>query len=392
MRFDKKLFVSVFSALSLTAAVGCGALGGGDDDSDSEPSSDSSGSNLSTLGLTGTLNIEVPDAVNSGEKSGSSLRLSDAKKSYEACEIGQIVQQNLFEIQLNQMMLCMMKEANIPVDKKVKLTFPDDFSGPEGGPEGGPTLALQEEFPGEGEFPEGEAGAEGPGGDGMGDMDMRVWIDTKSVEGQTKVSFCNGDTLEQVITVANGGNKGSMKLKFDEFGIDLSYEIDGDKTTMNSKSFFGDDGQQVQMDLDDSGVSTIKVYSTHGGFEYNSVAKFDSDIGIVVKKFLGDEFSGEDSFASYFNGSGDVADGSGNAKFESGGTLEISEDDLLPDLSDTGADLTGEWDCKTDATHSLDFSAPTGEASCDMDFENFEDFYSCSGDTFEESDLAPGAP
>lgn len=308
----------------------------------------SSESEMKSLGLSGVIDVKVPDTVSG--KSGSSLMLAGGPKSIEACQLREQVKNGLQQISDLGDTLCRIesfKEIQFGKKYNIKLKFPE---GAGGGPSGGP----------------GEGGAPPSGGPGLleSQPSMQLWVDNSKKN--VVVYRCLDNKLVDMIKVRKEGDKryGRFVTKgsftagdfSNSFHASATFFKDGDKKTdivirdkMTSK-FNGvtdDSARMLVLKLVKDGVSEVasSFAGKFGGQTMNfmSVARFGENHGAILQKFNGN------GYRTYFDGDLTRVNASAHPdQFGAGKPYDLKPKDMPKKLATNFTPKgfpAGAWDC-----------------------------------------------
>lgn len=367
--------------------------------------------NVSELGLTGALSIELPAALSEG----SSLRLAGSK-SMEACLMRESAKQLVQQIDMATNMLCHIEVegANIPWNTPVIL----DFSAVELALAARKSSALKLQDPGippggPGDMPPGgPTGGDAPTGDaptgempgGEGDFAMPIFgLYVKEADGgNVEVYLCSGEdednmTLTQTFKVTGSKtitvdgksvavSKGKVNISMDDFGTfkgAIAYDsqfTDADATALSMEVKFGFDGasfaQKFSISSKEDGntkvsISEVGSMSFGGGdaFEFKNagVGLFDAENGHVFYSYDGG--AQEFSTKACVDANSYLVDCSG-AKFLDNGSLALTKDDVPGVLPATfSPEAPTGFDCKpaswTKVAPKTDATAIAAHEACD---------------------------
>ena len=416
------MYLKEFSVLLVSAGLAsCGS--GSSDDNATNSGRTTTGaveaSDVGKLGLSGALNINLPDALSSGS---SSLRLQDSSKSIEACLMRSSANESVTQISMAANIICHIEAEgpNIPWNTPVILDFPDEAAPAALRLKSGHTLTLQE-FPPPG-GPEGgpEGGPGGPGGPGGegpgGDMNfeiptMGIYADETDPD-NIKVYICEGadeDNLKLVQSFVITGNKSvtnaagesvdatkgviNILQEDDNFGnFAGAMSFDSNFTTVDSSTMkvevkfdandfafkqnfsLAEAGDLIKVSIADSG--TMKFGAESITFKNAGVGSFNATNGNVFMSYegFGDPFSSQACVDSSSN-----LVSCDNAAFQAGGELYLTTDDIPAILSanfqpaaPSGFDCSAQtW---TKVVPSTDAAAQAAHDACDAEimaqFEN----------------------
>ncbi|MGE0172554.1 MAG: hypothetical protein AB7T49_07215 [Oligoflexales bacterium] len=326
---------------------------------------------VAELNISGSLNISLPDAINQREESGLQLT-AGARKSAEACMIGQTVSEVTDEISNAASFFCHLEvEAD-------KIKFGTKYSIESNGEEFG-----------------------------------RIWADnSNSANGQITLYMCQKDEgvmkLREKIDitgVTENGAKGSMQFVFHEgahsgkssITFDANVTEDG-VVTLSSEQAFEDSEQDgsfrraVTLKLVEDGVSEI-VLASNGNwqgsdFAQKAVGRFNGEVGTTLFTNTGTyiDQTFEWTHASFFDAEGkNLVDPEMYDVFAEDGELYVSADELPEFLAeDFSPDAPDGWDCEVEETIELDPESAEHQ-KCNKEHNQFKD---CHGEGFEQGEAA----
>lgn len=343
----------IAAAIGSLTFLSCGKS----DDSGESPAI--TASSLADLKLSSSLNLELPDSIaKAGGRSASlALTQSERKRSREACNAVNDIDQMLSSLSMASSMLCHLEaeSAQIQFGKKYKIRIT------EGGQEG----------------------------------DFRVWVDN-SQPGRLTMYSCMADQLQQKVVIdgSNGsGSSGSIEVGGSDagssFGMALNFDFrDAAVKTMRGQFTFDGEGMSFAQDNDivlrESGVSVLKV-SRKGSFSGDSFAQSTAvkHNGTQGQALMSLEIGGQTfAYRESFDQDGyALADASSVTE-----DVKLVRADLPAALANgfSIAAPTG-WDCSTEETVSVDIdSGSTGpaHAQCDAGMGDSDTPPACAGDDF----------
>lgn len=349
----------------------------------SDESSTASASSVAELGLSGALNITIPDtmAAASGGTAASLALAGDSagvnlvgKKSSEACRTMENTNRVLENMQELGGMFCHLEveSAKMKFGTKYEIAMTGD-----------PGLAASPA--------------------------MAIWVDNSDAA-EMKVYMCRNGTLKQNITISgytgSGKAKGSMSSAFTgengSGGINLNFDLTQDgykivkasmkhtKTGSNSGTF----RNYSDISLADSGVSTVKMSSvgTRGSDTFSDQASvlFNGTMGQALFKGAGSQSQGGVAHTyNWTTRSTFGADGITVPKASATADIVVDAATLPVKLAESFAPTApAGWDCTgTTETVSIDMTDTTTKAAHDACNSNRNrSFNQCWGSDFEQGE------
>jgi hypothetical protein len=309
---------------------------------------------VSQLGLSGALNISMPEALDQTESTG--LRLAASKRSREACRIGSTIKEVTEQINSFSSFLCHLE---VEKDKiKFGTKYRVMFDGKEFG---------------------------------------RVWPDNSKVaDGQITLYMCKDGYLKErteitAIKKDADGNTIGAKGQIQNYGkqdahswksfILFDAKFTGDSIDVEAEQAYADEEtngsfvRAVLLKLFDKGegITSISLASkgTWQGSDFadRGYGLHDGDHGHILFNSQGSYDSQPYDFSrhSYFEGKGEVVSGSSSAKFDLGAELAVTRKDLPDFLSDSfSPDAPEGWECDYDETIELNPDSKEHQ-TCDSD-------------------------
>jgi hypothetical protein len=389
----------------------------GSSSDDSELSEDTP-QNVGTLNLSETFKFDLPAALGGGEE--ASLALNGGKRSREACEVGNMMNEGLDQMRSLSNMMCHIEvEAEkIKFGVKTLILFegvegaaladeqpcdgPDcgkmDGPGPDGNPEDGPD-------------DKGDEGKDDDKGNDSGAFAM--WVDDSRLdEGILEIQFCEGkdkDTLKLNEFIHLEGVKGNKREGFiisagthgDEtyhnkgvFSIDLASKTA--KVKSGSAWKRGEDGFRRQLKLALSPTFVAVSGSEAGQWEGNGMQR--AGMAAIGEQFGAAAFvdvhkgpdgqGGTNIVKAFFDKNGNVVAKEGNAAFVADGPLDLKKDNMpkfLPEGFAPDSFPANAWDCTTEAEVSLNPESAAHQ-SCDGDRKDHVDCWNESEFSGGQSD------
>lgn len=345
----------------------------------SDESSTASASSVADLGLSGALNITIPDtmaAASGGTAASLALAGGSAgmnlvgKKSSEACRTMENTNRVLENMQELGRMFCHLEVES------AKMKFGTKYE-----------IAMT-----------GDPGLAGQG--------MAIWVDNSNAA-EMKVYMCKNGTLQQNITISgytgSGKAKGSMSSTHSDDhgsgGINLDFDLtqDGYKIVKASMKHTNSNGSESgtfrnysDISLADSGVSTVKM---------STVGTRGSDTFSDQASVLFNGTMGQAMFSGAGTQSGNTYDWTSRSTFGANGitvpkasaTADIVVDAAsLPEkLAESFApNAPAGWDCSgTTETVSVDMTEATTKAAHDAcNSDHNRSFNACWGPDFEQGE------
>ncbi len=359
------------SVLSGGLLISCGKSS---DDSDAAASA----SSVADLGLSGALNIAIPDTM-AAASGGTSASLALAggspainllgKKSSEACRTMDNTNRVLENLQSVGSMFCHLEVESAQMKFGTKYL-----------------INMQ-----------GNAGLVSPGA-------KAIWVDNSNPD-ELKVYMCNDGALEQNISISgysgSGKAKGSMgSMHSDSYGsggINLDFDLTGDgvkivkasmKHTNTSGPHTGSFRNFSDISLRDSGVSTVKLSSvgTRGSDTFSDQASvlFNGTMGQALFRGQGTQSSNNYNWTSRSTFGADgitVASSSATADVVvDAATLPVKLDESFAPTAPAG------WDCSgTTETITIDMTVgATRDAHMACNVDHNRTFSGCWGSDFEQ--------
>ena len=345
----------------------------------SDESSTASASSVADLGLSGALNITIPDTMAAASGgTAASLALAGGstgmnlvgKKSSEACRTMETTNGVLKKMQEIGRMFCHLEVES------AKMKFGTKYE-----------IAMT-----------GDPGLAGQG--------MAIWVDNSNAA-EMKVYRCQNGTLKQNITISgytgSGKAKGSMSSTHSDDhgsgGINLDFDLtqDGYKIVKASMKHTNSNGSESgtfrnysDISLADSGVSTVKM---------STVGTRGSDTFSDQASVLFNGTMGQAMFSGAGTQSGNTYDWTSRSTFGANGitvpkasaTADIVVDAAsLPEkLAESFApNAPAGWDCSgTTETVSVDMTEATTKAAHDAcNSDHNRSFNACWGPDFEQGE------
>ena len=345
----------------------------------SDESSTASASSVADLGLSGALNITIPDtmaAASGGTAASLALAGGSAgmnlvgKKSSEACRTMENTNRVLENMQELGRMFCHLEVES------AKMKFGTKYE-----------VAMT-----------GDPGLAGQG--------MAIWVDNSNAA-EMKVYMCKNGTLQQNITISgytgSGKAKGSMSSTHSDDhgsgGINLDFDLtqDGYKIVKASMKHTNSNGSESgtfrnysDISLADSGVSTVKMSTvgTRGSDTFSDQASvlFNGTMGQAM--FSG---AGTQSGNTYNWTSRSTFGANGITVPKASATADIVVDAAsLPEkLAESFApNAPAGWDCSgTTETVSVDMTEAATKAAHDAcNSDHNRSFNACWGPDFEQGE------
>ena len=348
----------------------------------SDESSTASASSVADLGLSGALNITIPDTMAAASGgTAASLALADGsagmnlvgKKSSEACRTMSNTNMVLENMQEIGGMFCHLEVES------AKMKFGTKYE-----------IAMT-----------GDPGLAGQG--------MAIWVDNSNAA-EMKVYMCKNGTLQQNITISgyagSGKAKGSMTSTHTDDngsgGINLDFDLTQDgykivKASMkhtNTGSESGTFRNYSDISLADSGVSTVKMSTvgTRGSdtFSDQSSVLFNGTMGQALFKGVGSQVQGGVTHTyNWTSRSTFGADGITVAKSAATADIVVDAAGLPEKLAESFAPTApAGWDCSgTTETISIDMTDAATKAAHDAcNSHRNRSFNACWGSDFEQGE------
>lgn len=371
----------------LALAVSCGSK------KEDKTSSGSTETPLKSLGLSGVIDVKVPDSV-SGKT--TSLRLNTAKKSREACELRREVKEGLFQITEAGDMICRIENIpNLEFGKKYNIKFEFDGAGPSGTPPSGGPSEAPAALSAEGELPS-----------------IQVFVDNAKFDSDKTLDFylCQNNTLTNMVRMKKNGDKsfGRFIMKGDiegengtegGFHATAEFSTTGDDVVMliKDKMTIGTGNtaevamRALYLDLKSDGISIVKSASsgTYQGetLNFRSSAKFGAEGGTVIQSFT--DSVGSFNTQSYFDKDSAVV--SSNPlpdRFTANKPYHLAKTSMpamLPTNFSPDSFPATAWDCS--GTEELTFKV-TNEVISKCSQDGFEiPNQACDGTDFDRGDV-----
>jgi hypothetical protein len=327
---------------------------------------------LSDLKLSQAMQLALPSNLQkaAGVKTGqANLALSTQKKSSEACEAVQLIDQELTNARSNGTFLCHLEVEKLELGKKYNVTWRN--------------------------LPAGES-----------NLDSQIWVDNTDPS-DLKVYYCDNKKLAMKFSIVDysgpGVFKGTSQMKFESEESEGSYTymsdsqydftIPGRKIVKSSSKSSGTQPSltyeyQVYSDIQlvDAGVSSLLV--SQGGSSTMSGETFPSDeqMAVLFNGQLGQALA-KDSEGSYkratFNAEGYKVDAS-----QAISEIVVDKNKLPAKLASTFSpgSPTG-WDCSTTDTVTVDFAAEDKKSAHDACDLEWPEYNSCTDETFESGEI-----
>lgn len=327
---------------------------------------------IDELGLTGALNVELPDSLS--DSSTSLALLQTGSKSVEACLMRSSAKQMIQQVEMASSMLCHIEAEGETIQWNTPTIL--DFSQMEAG--AGLTLAKTDRG-----FELVQAPGEDPGSES--DMTMPViGIYTDDTDGNNvHVYLCEGETEETLSLTQSFTVKGSKKVDVNgtqvnasagvihinmsddtmgtfkaKMSYDSNYKTAGDsRFEMGMKIAFSEEFKfrQKFSITEASGITTIAMSDAGSmsfgadSFTFSSAGagRFDASNGNVIFKYDG---GGGDPFSTRacVDSTGVIVACSSDAKFAEGGSLHILPSVVPGVFADTyEPDAPSGFDCAT---------------------------------------------
>ena len=366
-------FPMILSASILTGGLAMSCSTSSDD------SSTATASSVADLGLSGALNITIPDtmaAASGGTAASLALAGGSAgmnlvgKKSSEACRTMENTNRVLENMQELGRMFCHLEVES------AKMKFGTKYE-----------IAMT-----------GDPGLAGQG--------MAIWVDNSNAA-EMKVYMCKNGTLQQNITISgytgSGKAKGSMSSTHSDDngsgGINLDFDLtqDGYKIVKASMKHTNSNGSESgtfrnysDISLADSGVSTVKMSSvgTMGSNTFSDQASvlFNGTMGQALFSGAGTQSGNTYNWTSR---STFGADGITVPKASATADIVVDAAGLPEKLAESFApNAPAGWDCSgTTETVSVDMTEATTKAAHDAcNSDHNRSFNACWGPDFEQGE------
>ena len=328
---------------------------------------------VSELNLTKVLDIDL-DLLAGPE----GQRLTASNKSFEACEIENIIDQGLSGLQTVKGMFCHLEieEDKIEFGTKYSLTL----------------IGEEEE-------------------EGM--RDIGIWVDNSNAEnGEIVVQMCQGGTLSEIIRI-NGVDSdkthGSLiqhhrDIRDNEISTwsnSINFDVgftEESRTFLTASSEYQDDmsvyTRQLVLDLIENGTSRVLVSNSGSWnnelFQQAGAVKLDDKFGQFI--FSNKGTHGEDSYEwthrGYFDSEGNVAEKNSSKEFLEDGSLFVQDQDVpkfLPENFTVQSFPIDAWDCVPEESLQIDMTGANGlkHAACDGDRD--DEHVDCWDGSYEQS-------
>lgn len=351
---------------ALGLAVGCSSK------KDDNNSNESSKSEIESLGLSGVIDIKVPDSVSGG--SGSSSLMLNTTKSMEACQLREQIKEGLAQITSLGDTICHIESSpQIKFGKKynIKFKMPEgDVGGKDTPPSsaGAPPPALLEDQP-----------------------SMQLWVDNSGDD--TIFYRCVDKTLVDMIKIRKVGEKsvgrfitkGSFSAGdfSNTFHASASFVKDGenkteivikDKMTSKTGNAAAESSSRMlvlKLSGDENGIS--EVASSFGGsfggesFDFSSFGRFGPNYGAVIQNV------GGQGRRTYFDGDLKILQASAFPDQFGQGKPFYIEDENMPAKLGTSftpkAFPSDAWDCSGTEDLDLEISEKTINACNEAGFD-----------------------
>jgi hypothetical protein len=363
---NKKVIFSVVVSSVISGLSGCGSKS----KSTGSPGSAAQPTNLSDLKLSNALSVSLPEKLQKAAVAGSvpaKLGLASDKKSKEACEAINEIDMVLANTAGNAIFMCHLEVEKIEFGKKYNVKF---INAPESD----------------------------------GNEDIQIWVDNSNTE-KLRVYMCVNRKLSNKITIDSYAGAGLIKgisqwkfestatepvtsetgranIEFDLTAAGVKRIKSSTKSTSSSPGYSSDYQVYVDLNLVDSGVSSLLVSKggsytnsgTSGAFDERMAVLFNGKIGQALKK---DESS---LTRASFN-----AEGYKVSSSEVTSDVVIDKAKLPEKLASTFSpeEPTG-WDCSTTESVTVDMSAPDKKSAHDACNGKDPAFKDCTDGIFEQ--------